>query len=936
MPYRAPLALTMNQTALRSNTVSTQNFSYLFFAFANRQLTAAFLNAVRDIGNHGLLRRIYTYSVAASEHTWAYSMLRGGWSPSTRPLRCIADWGQPMIIRRRRLASQVACALLAGALGAVAYPAAAQDETAPSNAGPASNVQKPNVHATKLEQVTVTAQSRTQEMQDVPIAMNIVTAKQIDAVAATDLSRMNLFVPGLVVDNTDETQPTYRLRGIETSDFGIGTDSAVGIYINGVYQTRSGGSLMAFNDVARIEVLKGPQGTLFGRNTAAGAISIITNDATDKFEGDARLRFGNYGKRYGDARINLPLNKDMALRISMVDNQSNGWLRDAATGQHYGKDDEWGTRIVYRWNITPDTQVHLSYDHDRVKQPSRIDMGLIPMSSTDLQQRAPFPANPATFYNPFHAPFYDSATDGREERNYNDATLAVDHNFGWGSFTSTTNFTRYGMSHIENGTGLQQVTEYLNTGVIGKGHTWYQEFKFSGNNDLLDWVAGASYYQEHADQTSLARVNTDTYDTLAINTGIGKQYTPTGTIFGYFNSILQSFGLPYSLLGDPWTETIYNTGRFSAVAGYGDAIWHLNDKLNVTVGLRFTHDVKDFTWFTPTRSAPQLDATLAQMQAAGLLNLVPVLTGGKVTAQQLLNILTQNQVFATSVNQLVQKRASWHDLSPRFVLDYKFTPNVMGYASLAKGYKAGGFDGTEPGAEFAPEKVWNLETGIKSTFPDQNLLVNASTYYYRYTNRQTLTLIPSSEGFSVPQYQVSNTDQAAKGLDLQVEWVPIDDLRLAFNGGYIDSKYLHAEVPMGVSTDGQIEYANVSGQPVDEPKVSYSISASYTWHDIANGSMTFNANYGFRGPLRCNTASVFEGKCSLPTNFNLNAPQKRTDLRVDWTANSGRWGVALFVNNVFNQRYLMGLGTVSQSVLGTPYAYITAPRMYGGEFRVRF
>jgi len=841
-----------------------------------------------------------------------------------------------MIIRRRRLASQVACALLAGALGAVAYPAAAQDETAPSNAGPASNVQKPNVHATKLEQVTVTAQSRTQEMQDVPIAMNIVTAKQIDAVAATDLSRMNLFVPGLVVDNTDETQPTYRLRGIETSDFGIGTDSAVGIYINGVYQTRSGGSLMAFNDVARIEVLKGPQGTLFGRNTAAGAISIITNDATDKFEGDARLRFGNYGKRYGDARINLPLNKDMALRISMVDNQSNGWLRDAATGQHYGKDDEWGTRIVYRWNITPDTQVHLSYDHDRVKQPSRIDMGLIPMSSTDLQQRAPFPANPATFYNPFHAPFYDSATDGREERNYNDATLAVDHNFGWGSFTSTTNFTRYGMSHIENGTGLQQVTEYLNTGVIGKGHTWYQEFKFSGNNDLLDWVAGASYYQEHADQTSLARVNTDTYDTLAINTGIGKQYTPTGTIFGYFNSILQSFGLPYSLLGDPWTETIYNTGRFSAVAGYGDAIWHLNDKLNVTVGLRFTHDVKDFTWFTPTRSAPQLDATLAQMQAAGLLNLVPVLTGGKVTAQQLLNILTQNQVFATSVNQLVQKRASWHDLSPRFVLDYKFTPNVMGYASLAKGYKAGGFDGTEPGAEFAPEKVWNLETGIKSTFPDQNLLVNASTYYYRYTNRQTLTLIPSSEGFSVPQYQVSNTDQAAKGLDLQVEWVPIDDLRLAFNGGYIDSKYLHAEVPMGVSTDGQIEYANVSGQPVDEPKVSYSISASYTWHDIANGSMTFNANYGFRGPLRCNTASVFEGKCSLPTNFNLNAPQKRTDLRVDWTANSGRWGVALFVNNVFNQRYLMGLGTVSQSVLGTPYAYITAPRMYGGEFRVRF
>jgi iron complex outermembrane receptor protein len=409
-----------------------------------------------------------------------------------------------MLIRTRGLASAIACALFAGTLGATATAAMAQD--APPSSPPATPAAtkppaaKPSTaNATKLEQVTVTAQSRTQEMQDVPIAMDIVTAKQLDAVAATDLSHMNLFVPGLVVDNTDATQPTYRLRGIETDDFGIGTDSAVGVYINGVYQTRNGGSLMAFNDIARVEVLKGPQGTLFGRNTAAGAISIITNEPTDKFEGDARVRFGDYGRRYADALLNIPIAKDMALRVSVVDNQSDGWLKDAATGQHYGKDDEWGARAVYRWNVTPDTQVQLAYDHDRVKQPSRIDMGLIPLSSTDLYQRAPFPANPATFYNPINAPFYNSATDGREERNYNDATLTIDHNFSWGNFTSTTNWTSYSMSHIESGTGLQQVTEYLNTGVIGTGHTWYQEFKFSGNTDLMDWVAGASYYQEHAD-----------------------------------------------------------------------------------------------------------------------------------------------------------------------------------------------------------------------------------------------------------------------------------------------------------------------------------------------------------------------------------------------------------------------------------------------------
>jgi iron complex outermembrane recepter protein len=352
--------------------------------------------------------------------------------------------------------------------------------------------------------------------------------------------------------------------------------------------------------------------------------------------------------------------------------------------------------------------------------------------------------------------------------------------------------------------------------------------------------------------------------------------------------------------------------------------------------VRFTHDEKDFTWFTPPRYAPQLDATLAQMQAAGLLNLVPLLTGGKVTGQQLLNILTQNQIFTTAVNQLVAKNAEWNNKSPRFVLDYKFTPDVMSYISFAKGYKAGGFDGTEPGAEFAPEKVWNAETGVKTTFPDQNLLVNASAYYYRYNNRQTLTLIPSSGGLEVPQYQVSNTNQAAKGLDLQVEWVPLDNLRLAFNGGYIDSRYTHAEVPIGVNAAGQIQYANVSGQPVDEPKVSYSVNGAYTWHDVFSGHLTFSANYGFRGPLRCNDASVYQGKCSLPTNFDLNASQKRTDIRLDWTTNSGRWGVGIYVNNLFNQRNVIGLGTVSESVLGTPYAYVTAPRMYGAEFRVKF
>ena len=837
-----------------------------------------------------------------------------------------------MPIRTRRLAAGIACAIAASAFG---LPYAAWAQATSNQPAPPSSAAAP-ASATQLGKITVTAQSRTQEVQDVPIALSILTAQQLDTVAATDLSRMGVFVPGLVVDNTDPTQPTYRIRGIETDDFGIGTDSAVGVYVNGVYQTRSGGALMALNDVARIEVLKGPQGTLFGRNTAAGAISIITNEPSDKLEGNARVRYGEYGRRYADALLNVPINQDMALRLSVLDNQSDGWLRDAATGQHFGKDDEFGARAVWRWNVTPDTRVLFAWDHDRLKQPSRIDVGLVPLSATDLYQRAPFPANPANFYNPLHAPLFNDSGDGRESRRYNAATLTIDHTFSWGSLTSTTNWTGYDISHLEDGDGTDHVTTHLDTGVFGKGHTWYQDFKFSGSNDLLDWVAGASYYSENADQTSLARINTDTYDTLAINSGIGAQFTPTGTLFGYFDSLLKSFGLPYHLLGDPWTETVDNTLHSKSYAGYGDVIWHLTDKLNLTTGLRYTRDEKDFTWYTPTRYAPQLDATITQLNAAGLLDLAPILSGGKLTKQQLIGILTQNQIFPSAVNQLVDRNNHWKDFSPRLVLDYKFTPDVMGYASLAKGYKAGGYNSTEPGSEFTPEKVWNLETGLKTVFPAQHLLLNASLYTYRYDDRQTLTVVPSSNGLGVPQYQISNTNQKANGIDLEAQWLPIDDLRLSFNASYIDSKYGSARVPAGVDANGLPLYLNVSGQPVDEPKMSYALAGGYTWHEVANGSLTFNANYGFRGPQRCNDSSVFQGKCSLPTNFDLNRAQQRTDIRLDWNARGDRWGLGVFVNNLFDQRYVTGVNTVSESVLGTPYAYITPPRMWGVEARVKF
>jgi iron complex outermembrane receptor protein len=284
----------------------------------------------------------------------------------------------------------------------------------------------------------------------------------------------------------------------------------------------------------------------------------------------------------------------------------------------------------------------------------------------------------------------------------------------------------------------------------------------------------------------------------------------------------------------------------------------------------------------------------------------------------------------------VKRGNRWTDVSPRLVLDYHFTPDAMGYVSLAKGYKAGGYNGVEPASVFQPEKVWNLETGIKTVFPEQHLLLNASLYTYRYDDRQTLLVVPSANGLGVPSYQVSNTNQKATGLDLELQWLPVDDLRLSFNGSWINSVYGHARVPTGFDDNGQPLSIDVDGQPVDEPRFSWTVAGGYTWHGVAGGSLTLDADYAWRGRTRCNDASVYEGQCALPTTFKLGSSQQRADLRLDWNARDGRWGVGAYVNNLFDKRYVTALGTVSQSVLGTPYAYITAPRMYGVELRAKF
>jgi len=282
-------------------------------------------------------------------------------------------------------------------------------------------------------------------------------------------------------------------------------------------------------------------------------------------------------------------------------------------------------------------------------------------------------------------------------------------------------------------------------------------------------------------------------------------------------------------------------------------------------------------------------------------------------------------VFTDAVGELVRRDNRWTDFSPRVVLDAHFTPGLMGYVSVTKGYKAGGYNSVQVASRFAPEKVWNYEAGVKGVFPDARLIVNAALYHYRYSNLQDLTLVPNATGSGVPGYVVSASDQKADGADLSIQWQPAAGLDLHAAGSWIDATYGHKT---GVAGD------DLSGQPTGVPRITWTAGLQYAWR-LGAGRMAFNLDHAYRGRQRCNVDSVYEGYCSPSPNFTVLGAQNRTDARLGWTAPAGHWGVALYANNVFDHRYVMFVNNVSAGVLGTPNAFINAPRLYGVEFHAK-
>ncbi|CAM3846173.1 TonB-dependent receptor [Roseateles saccharophilus] len=772
----------------------------------------------------------------------------------------------------------------------------------------------------QLEAVVVTGQGRSQQLQSVPIAIQVLGAEQVRKLGAANLADLDAHIPGLEVDANQPTQPRMSLRGIGTSDFGIGTDSPVGIYVDGVYTGKTGGALLNFNDVKRIEVLKGPQGTLFGRNSAGGAIAVVTQEPEFRRSGSALLRLGEHGLRQAEAIVNQPLGESLALRASVVARRSDGELRDAATGQRAGGDNAWGARLALRLQPDADTQAVLSYEHEKLNQRARPAVGLVKAVAAGTAPA--FPADPASYLDPLHAPLLNDVAGDRERRDFDGVTLHIEHSLPWAEFSSTTAYRHFSSLNRQDNDGSNNPAVYLSTTNIEGNRSWQQEFRLTGRQGAAEWLAGVSFFDEHATQTALVDATTTSLDTLSGNL-LGQP------LFSTVNQLAAAVGLSgVDLLGQPWEERMSNVARNRAQAVYGDVIWHLSPSTRLTTGLRITRDDKRFSWFNPLREAAGLDARLQALDAADLfptLVAAGALDAGQ--AAQLQAALHQNALIATdgASTAPLQLHKSWTDTSPRLVLDHRYDRDLMVYASLTRGYQAGGFNTLQVASSYQPEHVTNLELGLKGQWPAQGLSWGAALFQYRFDNLQTLQLVPAATPGSIPAYQVTISDQRATGLDLETRWQLSPALRLSGVLELLNQTYRHGRASSG---------EDLAGLPVGTPKARASVGVDWGFAALG-GRVGTSLQAAYQSAQRCNPESVVQGECLTTASFRVGGPRTRLDGRLGWDSADRAWGLALLVANMQNRRYVHKLW-YEAAPLGSGYATLSNGRSAALELRVSY
>ncbi|NJC04416.1 iron complex outermembrane receptor protein [Sphingomonas kaistensis] len=633
----------------------------------------------------------------------------------------------------------------------LAAPASAQAGPVPSSTETAQETTEAQVAETGVEDIVVTAQRRTQRLQDAPVSVTALSNVALEARGIDNLGDVSNFAPNL------ELHPTNRpagggsafagyIRGVGTGDFQFPTDPGIGVYVDDVYIARSVGGLLSLEDVERVEVLKGPQGTLYGRNTIGGAINVITTEPrlTGDFSGLVKARAGSYGRFDLTGLVNTPLIEDrLGLKLSVSRLDSAGYGRRLLDNQRYASEGRVILRgaIKARVNDAIDVKVAGDYTRQRQKPPSGYLIDFVPTGAT-VAKIARFNTIAAPFVNGQLGLPAGSIYDARWEapdpyRVYALQPQQDDSDIGGVSgvvnvrLSDTVTFRSISAwrtidALIEvDGDQVPYVLQQSRTAL--KQNQYSQEFQLGGTalGDRLNFLVGAYAFREKGDSSVFTRSFEGIYEAL-----IAAGQTPIAADAG---NTFTTFGL-----------------EATSYALFTQNTLKLTDQLGVTVGARINRDKKDYS--TSVRR-PQ---------------------NGQIVVP-----------FSTA-------SAKWNSFTPRLALEFKPNRDLLFYTSYSKGFKSGGFGASTvaspPTPRYEPEKLTSYEAGAKTSWFDNRLTFNIAGFYSKYRNIQ-LTVQSVDP---VTNANIRTTRNAGgsniKGFEAELVARPLAGLDLNLGVGHVDAK----------------------------------------------------------------------------------------------------------------------------------------------------
>jgi iron complex outermembrane receptor protein len=765
----------------------------------------------------------------------------------------------------------LACALTFAAAHALP-PRIARADQAPSAGG--------------VEEIVVSARRVEERLQDIPISVSAVTSAELERRGVSDLKDLQGIAPNVDVAFSPSgagggSNSQITIRGVGQTDFLITTDPGVGVYVDGVYFARSTGGVLDLVDPARIEILRGPQGTLFGRNTIGGAIHLVSAPPADELGGYAELLFGSFDRVNVKAALDVPLVPErLTTKLAVLARRADGYADRIVTGEELGDEDSLSARMTTRWVSEP-IELLLSVDYTRRDQNSAASAALNDFAATPLINTynavvPPFRGTPA-FSNPATGDWLTTRATGP---NLNDAELwGVGANLAWRfgalELRSITAYREQEVSFGRDGDNSPlQVRETLNRGDQSQ---LSQELQLVGSAvaGRLDFLLGAYYFTENAVDTNQVRLVTGLFPALEARSA-QLNGAPCTAPFVAPGCRGNPRNVPLDLDFD-----IYNEIDVRSFAPFAHASFRLDDRWSLSAGARYTRETKQYA-----------------------------------LVQRRIN----SGVFIANIAPASPLEEDYSAFSPKLGLEFRPRDGVLTYVSVARGFRSGGFNGRPTGTQaevtaYKPEHLTAYEIGVKSEWLDRRLVANLAAFRSDYEDIQLTAVVASATGGLV--VTVDNAGEGRmQGGELELRLRPLESLQLQASLGLIDAEY----TDVGTAT-----VVNRRSQFVKTPERTAGLLVRQELAVGTAGRVSIQGDWSFRSRVFNdvqNTPALAQGDLHL------------YGARIGYVPASESWELAVFGRNLSDERFIVN--GVSGGAFGVSEAVIGAPREYGASFRLRF